>query len=261
MTTQIKPRDWESLSAYLDNQLNPSDRIAIEARLKGDPELQTALKELRRTHLILRHAPRYRVPRTFTLTSAMAGNRRSSGIVSGAYPVLRLASALATLFFILVTFGSFSIKFISPAQSVVVRDQTENARPGAPFGMGGGGGGGAVEAPALAVMPTQEPAILEAESEMVQPAAKALVVTPLTPTQPTPTPEQMLAMAAPQESSAADSSMPTIGMQGSAAEVGITNQPAAHAAWSTLAILQITLAILALVTGLAALFLRRNSFR
>ncbi len=65
MTTQIRPRDWEALSAYLDNQLNPGDRKVLESRLIGDPELQSASRELQRTRLVLRQAPKLRAPEAF----------------------------------------------------------------------------------------------------------------------------------------------------------------------------------------------------
>ena len=146
MTTQITPRDWETLSAYLDDQLSAPERRELENRLGNNPELNQGLEELRQTRMILRSLPKLRAPRNFTLTPSMAGQRMGASMTSGIYPLLRLAATLATLFFFIVTAGGLALRFTLPAQTVVMRtDQSQNAQPVPPFGMGGGGGG-AVEA-------------------------------------------------------------------------------------------------------------------
>ncbi len=75
MTTQITPRDWETLSAYLDDQLSAPERHELENRLGKNPELSQGLEELRSTRMILRSLPKLRAPRNFTLTPSMAGQR------------------------------------------------------------------------------------------------------------------------------------------------------------------------------------------
>ncbi len=119
-----------------------------------NPELRSALDELRRTRAVLRSQPRLRAPRNFTLTAEMAGVRtgvRSSAQpVHGSYPVLRLASVLATIFFIVITIGELAVRIAAPAPLTVAISQDQPAA--APFGMGGGGG---AEGPAAARRPSK----------------------------------------------------------------------------------------------------------
>ena len=68
-------RDWEAMSAYLDNQLKPKDRVLLESRLEKSPELRSAFDELRRTRAVLRNQKSLRAPRNFALTAEMAGIR------------------------------------------------------------------------------------------------------------------------------------------------------------------------------------------
>ena len=103
MTTKISPHEGELLSAYLDGQLAPKERVRLEARLREDPQLHSVLVELRRTRAILRSQPRLRAPRNFTLTPQMAG--KPARITPRAYPALRLASVLAGMLFVLVLIG------------------------------------------------------------------------------------------------------------------------------------------------------------
>ncbi|MEW6716017.1 MAG: hypothetical protein AB1345_00710 [Chloroflexota bacterium] len=100
---KVKPRDWETLSAYLDGHLKPWQRRNIEARLERDTTLRERLEEMRRTRAELRSLPVVRAPRNFTLTPQMVGMRP----YSRAYPVLRLASALASVLFVLFVAGDF----------------------------------------------------------------------------------------------------------------------------------------------------------
>jgi anti-sigma factor RsiW len=106
MKTKISPRDWETLSAHLDEQLSPRQRKRLQARLQHEPELRTALGELRRTRSVLRSLPRLRSPRNFTLTPEMVGQRRGANRF---YPVFGLASALASILLVLVLLGDFLV--------------------------------------------------------------------------------------------------------------------------------------------------------
>jgi len=235
MTTQITPRDWETLSAYLDDQLSASERRALEVRLARLPELSQSLEELRSTRIILRSLPKLRAPRNFTLTPSMAG-RRSNGVPerrtsqrtdtrvsAGAYPLFRLASMLATLFFIVISVGGLTLRLSRPAQTIVLRaDQSENAQALPAFGMGGGGGGGNA---------APEPGAMPKAFSAVQGSPEA----------------QSLEAQAPQE----------IAQQPSTAR----SQTAENRVWMVLAATQILLAILALASGAAALYLRRQARR
>ena len=105
MKKQISSRDWETLSAYLDGQLRPRARARFKARLQTDLRLRTAVDELQRTRSVLRSLPRLRAPRNFTLTPQMAGQPRL--VASRLYPAFRMASALASLLFVLVVTVDF----------------------------------------------------------------------------------------------------------------------------------------------------------
>ncbi len=103
MNIRLSPRDWEALSAYLDQQLNSIEHSRLEARLQAEPGLSKALEELRRTRLMLRSQPRLRVPHNFTLSPEMVGASRSPSL----YPAFRLAAMIATLLFVIVFLGDW----------------------------------------------------------------------------------------------------------------------------------------------------------
>src|SRR5215207_7313870 len=72
------PAEWtdaeiENLSAYIDGQLEESDRTALEARLASDGDLRQELAAMRQTVALLRDLPTIRAPRAFTLTPEMVG--------------------------------------------------------------------------------------------------------------------------------------------------------------------------------------------
>ncbi len=252
MATQITPHDWEAVSAYLDHQLSEKARTQIEARLYSEPELQEALESLRRTRLVLRNAPRLRTPRNFTLTASMAGVKQSGRAPAGAYPALRLASMLATLFFVLITVGSFAIYSSQPTQLIVMRSEIENAQPAPKFGMGGGGGG--ADAPALVPLATQEESTVQMENAMIPEEPGAIQATPLAKAMATPTPEQLQAFNAPLETTVMDDTPPS-------AEKPAVSQTGGRMIWSLVSVLQVSLALLALICGAAAIYLRRNPSR
>lgn len=131
-------RDLELLSAYLDGELKPAEYTRLESRLQTDPELVSALNDLRATRTLLRKLPSRKAPRNFTLTRKMVGLNPP---LPRTYPAFRLATVVATLLF----FFSFGINFMG----------IQMASP-ASFGMGGGGGA-EVESYA-AEAPAEEPA-------------------------------------------------------------------------------------------------------
>ncbi|WP_322490345.1 anti-sigma factor [Chloroflexus sp.] len=73
--SELPERDLELLSAYIDNELAPADRTALEQRLASEPQLHRELAELRATRDLLREQPWVTPPRSFTLTPDMAGMR------------------------------------------------------------------------------------------------------------------------------------------------------------------------------------------
>lgn len=263
MTTQISPRDWEALSSYLDNQLSPSERNRFEIRLEREAELRRGLEELRRTRTIIRSAMRYRAPRNFTLTPSMIDQKRASSPSSTAYPVLRLASVLATLFFVLITAGSFAAQRMQPAQMVAMSSELESARNAPAVGMGGAANQvEAPPAPALAPAPTLSIQSGEMSVESSATEENTKEVTPPASESATPAPEGLRAFAVPAETEASDLGT----AEEPAAKVGVepgaeTEQPAGGTNLFTFVIfIQAALLLLAVVTGILAYLARKNSF-
>jgi anti-sigma factor RsiW len=93
--------DIEQISAYLDGQLDQSQKTRLVARIVKDPDLAEALEQLRQVRALLQQTPHRRSPRNFTLTPKMAGIRPP---VPRVVPALSWASAIAMLLFIF-TFG------------------------------------------------------------------------------------------------------------------------------------------------------------
>lgn len=115
MTNQYTSRDLEMLSTYIDGQLTGSELARLESRLQVETELRSTLEDMRRTRAILRAAPTMRAPRNYTLKPGMVKIPRRT---PPAYPFLRLASALASLLFILAFAGDL-ISRGAPAQAPV----------------------------------------------------------------------------------------------------------------------------------------------
>jgi len=263
MINKISPRDWETLSAFLDEQLTTKERAQLVARLEANPDLSEALENLRRTRAMLRRVPRLRAPRNFTLTSEMAGARPGTRSLPEIYPVLRLASVLATFFFLVIFVGSLIGRNVTPQSVSMAPAQQQPIRP--PMGLGGGGGGGGeggapapgMEAPMEAIAPESEAAAQGEEATKAfeaSPAAdslKALVVTPLSSPsatfESTPTPMPEVARNA--------EAAPQLGV--TPAEEAQTPPSASAGSWSILLLVQILLAIVAVGTGVGTLYLRR----
>lgn len=170
-------RDIESLSAYLDGQLDKSDAAQVEARLKTDPELVSVINDLRAARGILRKLPARKAPRNFTLTRQMVGLKPP---LPRTYSLFRFATAFAAILFVM----SFSVNMLSPFVSF--------GAPAAP-GLGyGGGSDAAMEAPAA----TEEAAAAqESMSEMAPVPAEegTRMVEPTTPTPALKQPEESTA--------------------------------------------------------------------
>jgi hypothetical protein len=121
MNTNLTPKEWQTLSAYLDNQLNERDRRQLEARLQTNSDLREGLDNLRQTRALLRALPKHRAIRNFTLTPAMIPQkpRRSP------FPVLRLASALASFLLVLAFLSDLAISSSVPMMMKASAPQAE----------------------------------------------------------------------------------------------------------------------------------------
>jgi len=92
--TQPSFRDVELLNAYLDDEMDATQRQRLESRLSSDPGLKSIFDELRESRVVLRRLPQRRAPRNFTLTPKMAGIKPP---LPRSYPILRFASAFAAI--------------------------------------------------------------------------------------------------------------------------------------------------------------------
>ncbi len=98
------PQDLLLLSAYLDGQISPSARAALEERLAADPALRALLEDLRATRAVLRAAPTLRPPRDFTLDPALYGRATPFWARGGLFRVAGLVGAAAAA--VLIAFGA-----------------------------------------------------------------------------------------------------------------------------------------------------------
>jgi hypothetical protein len=103
----MTPKDFDRLSAYIDDQLSPREKAALEARLERDAELRAALDELRLTVRALRALPSVKPPRSFTLTPALVG--QGAGGRQPFFPALRLAAALSAIALVVVMAGDIAV--------------------------------------------------------------------------------------------------------------------------------------------------------
>ena len=269
-----KEREWEELSAYLDDQLSPRKRAVVEKRLEESPELRSALEDLSRTRKLIRDQPRKRAPRNFSLSPEMAGLRLGKPALPAGYPALRLASALATIFFVLLSISQFwltgapTMKMAQHVSQVLMTSEVEIEAPPAPsFGMGGG----AVENTATEVFPAEAPAALAlaqptqeavnkiaGEASPVTPEADTLEVTPLgLPSTPTLMPAVEMAdqaVAVSEEALTENRSL-----EGEAAPLRTSEGTTSVMwSWSLLKLFQVLLALLAVSTGVAAIWIRKS---
>ncbi len=95
-------RDLTELSAYLDGELNAPARKKMEDRLARDPELASALDDLRLSRTVLRRTPKRRAPRNFTLSPQMVAKRPP---MPRLVPALNYASLMAMLLFLFSFLG------------------------------------------------------------------------------------------------------------------------------------------------------------
>jgi hypothetical protein len=268
----MKPQDFDRLSAYIDDELAPQEKAALEARLAREPELRSALQELRLTVRALRSLPRVRPPRSFTLAPGQVG--RETARRAPLFPVLRLAAALSAVALAVVLAGDFATTLSPAAAPADEAAFTTAAQAEATPGL-------AAMPPADETAPVEEPA---AESYAATPEAAAtnaaggteaagdaagaaeapteLAMAPLaveetaTPTpsasrQAAATPEPSPKVAEPTEAPVADG-----GGGPEAGEAGA--QPLRGPGLSPLRALEAALAMAAVLFGLGAWFARRS---
>ena len=138
MTRKISNREWEALSAFLDDQLSSREYARLKSRLDDDEDLRIALEELRETRSLLKSQPIYRAPRNFTLSPEMAGMsiRKRQSMLS--FSTFRFATVLATVFLVIVFIGDIFVSDVpgsglfEPQTALEVLEEEAVALEGAP---------------------------------------------------------------------------------------------------------------------------------
>ena len=123
MSEQVSPKDWEELSAYLDGQLSRKAKERFETRLRKNPQLQSALIELKEMRTLLRAQPVIRAPRNYFLSADTLGiriKRSKSGFI---FPALSFAAAVASLLFVFVFISDLTYEGSQVSQISDVRDE------------------------------------------------------------------------------------------------------------------------------------------
>jgi anti-sigma factor RsiW len=239
----MKFRDIELLSAYLDGQLSPSDAARLEARLSSDASLKATLEDLRETRGLLRRLPQRRAPRSFRLTPKMAGVRPPE---PRAYPIFRLATAVATFLFL----ASVAVNALAPVAS-----QHLAAAPAPVYGIGGGAGGSGGGGPEGTLAPPAAAAPAATEAPLQQPfASLATTATPA---------GTMAADAATNQAIQTEDALRALGATGPSAEASkaAPAQPPAASQQPVPVTWVLVLGILMVACGVIAWLLRRNSER
>ncbi len=111
MKDQFSSRDYELLSAYLDDQVSEKERAHIEARLKAEPALQSELNELKMTRMLVHNLPKLRAPRNYFIKAAAAAPVPRTLRLA---PVFGIISAVASVLLVVAIFGSTFLKSRQP---------------------------------------------------------------------------------------------------------------------------------------------------
>lgn len=68
----LTSKEWQLLSAYLDNQLSQKEKRKAENLLQENPVCLNALENMKRVRSLLRSLPEHRVPKNFTLSKPVS---------------------------------------------------------------------------------------------------------------------------------------------------------------------------------------------
>ena len=259
MTSQMS-KDFEQLSAYIDNQLSAAEKAELEARLANEAELKATLNDLQRTVRVLRTLPVVKPPHNFTLTPAQVGVRRGP-----LFPVFRLAAALCSLLLVLAVARDFTTSSLSASAT---RDLTTQSSAVTPLAL--------PNAAALLGTPTPESSLGTSVAGAPRPTSSASAEVDVTPfallgpsgENDTPTPAEGQATAeattknlAPTETPA-DIAASVAALPPTATETELAPQtasaPPSTPAASGLRVAELVLAALALALAAAAWFTRRG---
>lgn len=118
---QIYSPDIELLSAYLDGQLSPHQRSAVEGRLRAEPTLLKELNTLRTTQQMIRSLPILNAPRNFTLSAQSYPTRSPARLPA----VFGGVSALASALLIMLVIGSLLLRRATTPESLAEENMAQ----------------------------------------------------------------------------------------------------------------------------------------
>ncbi len=170
MNEVVPPKEWEELSMFLDEQLNPKDNERLESQIQQSPELQSALDELRALRSLLRSQPEIKAPRNYSLSADTVGIQFKQRNVGSIFPALSFAAVIASLLFVFVFISDLTYGGPQVYQSTnVIEEQAEMQLMEKSFpesALSGEEDGDFGEAPAVPLEPVLgELEIMEAETE------------------------------------------------------------------------------------------------
>jgi len=99
----------ESLSAYIDGELTPRERARVEQHLKECPACTEDLRTLRQTVALLKELPVIPAPRSFAVRPRVAKLRPAPARSAWGYGLLKGATAVAALLFVLLIGGDLAL--------------------------------------------------------------------------------------------------------------------------------------------------------
>jgi hypothetical protein len=134
----------ESLSAYMDGELPPTDRARVEKHLQECESCTEHLQELRQTVRLVRELPLIPAPRSFAVRPVVTRAEPARTAPSWGYGVLKGATAIAALLLMLLVGGDLALHLV-----------------GAPFTSLAP----AAQAPEVAWAPTLEPSVAPVPAE------------------------------------------------------------------------------------------------
>ena len=151
--TLLNSKDYELLSAYLDDVCSPREKVLVENRLAKDLEFAQALLEFKHARRLLQALPKRRAPRNFTLSASQVPARPQRFFL---VPTLNYVSMTAALFLVVLFVGSTFLSgvFTRPAAAPMAEMAMDSSASATPMivtwgsrdmtaksgsGMGGGG--------------------------------------------------------------------------------------------------------------------------
>jgi len=117
------PIDDELLSAYLDGQVSPAERDAVDVAITADPAVRARAADLRATVALLHGLPQPAPRRTFILTPEQATAIRPVRVpwITRLFPTVATVSAVAAVLCLMLVAGDLATGGFSTRQPAAVR--------------------------------------------------------------------------------------------------------------------------------------------